>query len=407
MKIKDIHGQDSKLEFTIEDVDVSVVNSLRRIILSEIPNIAFDFDPLGHGKSDFKVIKNTGALHNEFLCHRLSLVPLCFDVKEIDDYIKFRYNFVLQKTNNTNDIMSVTTQDFKIVDENGNPYPESFVKKILPPNPKTKDYILITKLKPNMYNNEEGEEIHIEGSPSMDIAKSHSRWCPVSLCCFENVVDTSSAEEGLKAFISKYQHDSLSKGELERRFNTLQIQRFFKKNKYGEPNTFRFKLETECRMSCEYIVEKALQILIEKLSKLGKKLTDNDSIEITEENNICVFNIKNEDHTLGNLIQAMFYNLFIRDVEKPVLEYVGYYKPHPLQDNIIIKMKLGEGMGASEFMSMGIKKIVEYIGAIVMEWQSAVSGKTVADDKKVEDTESKEVEEPKVVKRKVIKRVKK
>ena len=67
-----------KLQFKISNIDTAYVNASRRIILSEIPIAAFYFDTYDTEHNDIVIIKNTGVLHNEFIAHRISLIPLHF-----------------------------------------------------------------------------------------------------------------------------------------------------------------------------------------------------------------------------------------------------------------------------------------------------------------------------------------
>ena len=53
-------------------LDKSIVNGIRRTLLTDIQSVAFDPD-------NIKIEKNTGSLHNEFLKHRISLIPLYID----------------------------------------------------------------------------------------------------------------------------------------------------------------------------------------------------------------------------------------------------------------------------------------------------------------------------------------
>ena len=62
----------SKVELVLDDVPVSLTNAIRRIILSEIPNVAFY-------EKDIKIIENKSELHNEFIAHRTSLLPIYRD----------------------------------------------------------------------------------------------------------------------------------------------------------------------------------------------------------------------------------------------------------------------------------------------------------------------------------------
>jgi len=325
----------SHIVFEIDSVDVAIVNALRRIILAEVPNVAFAIDLHG-GESDVIVHKNVSSLHNEFLMHRLSLIPLCFDEEEIDNYDSNNYKFVLKAKNTGKENLDVTTADFEIQDFSGKRL-DALTKKVFPANPTTKDHILITQLKPNYMDPSKGDEIDIEARAILGNAKRNASWSPVSICTFFNNVDEDKANHMFVEYQAK--NRSLSRTEARRRFDTLERQRCFKTNEYGEPNSFTFTVETECRMRPSYIVQKAFEVLIGKITGLIVKIAE--CKETVLPNAVVSLDIPNEDHTIGNLMQALTYNIYIRDTSR--IESIGYFVPHPLEDILTIRVKPKEG----------------------------------------------------------------
>ena len=64
------------LEFELINVDPAIVNSLRRILISEVPTVAIEH---------VFVTDNDSEMAEEVLAHRLGLVPLTVDAEELED----------------------------------------------------------------------------------------------------------------------------------------------------------------------------------------------------------------------------------------------------------------------------------------------------------------------------------
>jgi DNA-directed RNA polymerase subunit L len=342
--IKKVNINNNKLTFEIKNIDVSILNSIRRIILSEIPNVAFEFEPYNIDNQKIIIDKNTCPLHNEIIQQRLSMIPLNFTTDEIIDFETDKYNFVLEKKNKTDSIIDITTEHIEIFDDKNKKYDDKFIRKIFPPNKTTKDFILITKLKPNIINKENGNEISIKMKATKDIAKNYSGFGYVSQCSYFNIIDEKQANTVLEKKIQDGKLKGLNKEEiveLEQNFETLEKHRIFKKNEYDEPSHFEFTVESECRVKPGYLFYKAIDIIDEKLNLLIKNIYD-DNIrfeKVENSKNMYNLSIDNETHTLGNLIQSLLFNNFIRENDKKDINYIGYNCPHPLENIMIIKIQ--------------------------------------------------------------------
>ena len=74
MKVKTVELKGNKGVLKIEDTDMYFVNSLRRIMLAELPKLAID---------DVIIYDNTSALFDELIAHRLGLIPIPTDLQSL------------------------------------------------------------------------------------------------------------------------------------------------------------------------------------------------------------------------------------------------------------------------------------------------------------------------------------
>lgn len=75
MDLKLLNKQGNKLTFLIKDTNAAFVNTLRRVMTSEVPTLAI---------KNVTFVKNNSALFDEVVAHRLGMLPL---VTDLDSYV--------------------------------------------------------------------------------------------------------------------------------------------------------------------------------------------------------------------------------------------------------------------------------------------------------------------------------
>jgi DNA-directed RNA polymerase subunit L len=316
-KDQEIHKIANRYSFEIHHMDLAIVNSMRRVILAEIPMLGF----MGEDDVSIKIEKNNGPLHNEFMIHRIGMIPIHFTEEELEGFVENEWEFSMDLKNVNTSIQNVTTHDFK-GKHNGIEVTERDIKRLFPVNSVTKRPILLTRLR-------QGEELAFKAMVVKKVAKDHASFSAVSLCAFF------------------YVQDSVKNKDVK---DILQKERNYLKNDYGEPTILQFAIEPETGLEPKYIVAKSLEILRTKTETIDRELDVQGSTkielrpheEIADTYDLHVFH---EDDTFGNLFQSIIHSEFIRQTKKILdnkfeMTYIGYYAPHPLDPKIVIRMTL-------------------------------------------------------------------
>ena len=359
MSISNIVTEDELLTLEISDVDLSFINAIRRIILSEIPCIAFRTEP--YDDSTVNIIKNTSSLHNEFISHRIGMIPI--HIKDIDNFEESNYKFILNVKNEKNVKIDVTTKDINVyeLDNTGKFSPVSSSKRdaLFPPDPISNDYILITHLKPDNTGKNQGEQLHFEATAVKSIGKENSRWTTVCQSTFKYKIDESKAKDAFTNLIKIEQNkkrEKLTENEiqkLQKRFRISQADRYYHTNENLKPNKFIMNVESVGVLDPQDIFQQSIEILIQKLNNFIQNIK-NENIKVQKSNtiqNAVDLIIPNEDHTLGNIIQSHMCSLY--KIDNNNVNFVGYNQPHPLENYIVIRVGLGE--------NTNINKVKEFV----------------------------------------------
>ena len=393
----------TRIELVFEDVPVSLTNAVRRIILSEIPNVAFY-------EKDIHVLENKSELHNEFIAHRTSLLPIYRDprfkiVSKINKTTGFRENvfdneslvpvFVLNE-HNTDDFAieshyrdifsnqfrvfqkSVKVLDKDEADEEGKvveeveDVQELDIANFFKPDYFTGEHVHFYVLKSNPNNKMKGQKLHLEAHPTVGFAKKHASYSPVAGVAFKYEEDTEEMKDMIfQNTINQQNIERNTKGltplteneitQARRSFDRLDSARVYKQNRDGECNSISLTIESVG-------VYSPLQALMDSLFVLKLKLIDlmnginitNDTITINSqykfyfERNQAVIELIEQDHTIGNLITDYMKRIKVEHMtdfennknstlyktKETLLEVATYRIEHPLQNILRFKMKM-------------------------------------------------------------------
>jgi len=151
----------NSIKFVLTDITLAFANTIRRITLAEVPTLIIE---------DVYVLKNTSPLFDEFIAHRLGLVPLKYDEDILE--LNFREDcdcggigcnlctvtLTLSKETDNQTTSIVYSGDLISLQEG--------VKPI-------SDNIPIVKLGPN-------QSLELECMAQLGRGKEHAKWQPVS-----------------------------------------------------------------------------------------------------------------------------------------------------------------------------------------------------------------------------------
>jgi DNA-directed RNA polymerase subunit D len=164
VKIEVLEKDEANLRIIIRDVDVPLMNALRRIALAQVPSMAID---------EVVMIENSSILQDEMIAHRLGLTPLKTD---LDGYnlpeecsCKSEFGCNLCRVTLTLDAESKdgtrTVYSGELISENPEVIPVS-------------DRVPIIKLA-------KGQKLKLEAYARLGKGKVHAKWQPVSVCAYK------------------------------------------------------------------------------------------------------------------------------------------------------------------------------------------------------------------------------
>ena len=383
---QDFEIVDSKtLKFRLSPASVTYANSIRRAVQTEVSILGFRADMEEDGSTaDVKVFKNSTPMSNEMLADRVGLLPIAMPPNS-KGWTKDSVLFKLHVKNDTDEIRLVTASDFECLENQ--PTSEERVRvpntRFFHPDPVTGETCLLAVLKP-MVEGQEPEEIHLEAYATLGKGREHTRFNPVAQCAYSYTRDDNKdrvltlwqtwLKEQKKTDPTEVEKDAERKAVLEREFRSLEIYRCFKIDGEGEPYSYDFTVETIGTMDIYTIIADALKGLVNRCRQyetLDRTLPSSVDIRPADAKlKGFDFWFTAEDHTLGNLLQTWL------DENKVggVLTYVGYKVPHPLRDEMVLRIAVEDGSETTARLAIAeaAKALADMFSEWTLAWQSSV-----------------------------------
>jgi DNA-directed RNA polymerase subunit L/DNA-directed RNA polymerase alpha subunit len=374
------------LTFRLSPVHVSYANTLRRLCMTHVKCVGFNSDIRDDGStSDVKILANSTPMTNEMLAHRIGLLPI-YEQKPLE-WNPENYEFSLDITNDTNMVRDVTSSDILVREKKGDDYVAIPSSRFFKPNKITGDTPLIAVLKPLLPGGQ-AEEIRFTARATVGTGQSSARWIPTTQCTYSYSLDTDPEHqevvfnEWLTRTKKIMDPASLKEKEPEKRkslwkeFQTLEINRCYLKNEEGEPESFDFTIESAGVLSPVYIVEQACEsaeIMCKQFA--GESLPDSVTVDPADGNvRGWDFIFQGQDHTLGNCIQSW---LDVNRVGQGEITFAGYDVPHPLHNEMVIRIGCVEEAGARRALREAMVACGSMFSVWKQSWRDAVGGPVV------------------------------
>jgi len=327
-----------------------------------VPTVAFRSDPPGVvlADPDIKIGQNDSHTQpNELLAHRISLIP----IHGVDGvtWDPDRFVFRINVQNESPDPIDVMASDIQVLERRkAADLSEALVevpnRTFFASHPLTRDTCLITSLPGK--RTAVTPMLQVEMRATVGTGREHARFIPTCQASYGYTLDVNT--ERRNAYFEKWlvrhknvepeslKQDETRRVELDREFKTMEIQRIYKVDEKGEPNSFDFQIETIGTMAPRAIIERALLGLIKMCEPfVGLENGDlPDTITVTPSDSQLTgfdFLIQGQDHTFGNMIQTWLVDKHVDGDATPKIVFAGYKIPHPLKDEMLLRLGTEDG----------------------------------------------------------------
>ncbi|MEM0467239.1 MAG: DNA-directed RNA polymerase subunit D [Candidatus Thermoplasmatota archaeon] len=263
MKIKSIDFKGNKGQIHFEDTEIYFLNSLRRIMLSELPKLAIE---------DVIIYDNTSPLFDEIIAQRLAMIPIPTDLK----LITFRSECTCEGKGCPNCTVRYTlSKEGEGTVYSGDLQPEQPTWAIK----ETK--IPIVELSKD-------QRIILEVEAILGRARDHAKWQTVIAPTYQmetNIEFDKKRMPEVKEFISELPKDIIAeiKGDkivlkdptklalFESILDASDVEYISIRK---DPNRMMFSFETDGSLSAQDALRESIRILTGKYEELNKQLKD-------------------------------------------------------------------------------------------------------------------------------------
>lgn len=248
-----ISKKDNEMVFMIKNSSPAYSNALRRIMLTEVPVMAIE---------ELEIKKNSSALYDEILAHRMGLIPLTTDLKSYnlpesqEDIDEKKAICTLQLTLKVKGPKTVYASDLKSKDPKVKPvFPEIPIVKLL------KD-----------------QELELVATAILGKGKDHVKWSPGHVWYNYKPIITINNSGEVEKFKEMYPPQIFdSKGKISEKLiieNNLvdavaHLNDDIIKVEYND-SEFIFQLESWGQLNPKEIVVESLNVFNDKLAELNK-----------------------------------------------------------------------------------------------------------------------------------------
>lgn len=386
-----VTGDQNRLEFTVANIDVSVVNGIRRTLLTDLPILAIDATPPSdqdgvYNDPSYRIAANTTRIHNELLIHRICSVP----VHTTDPLFHQKYRLEIDMVNESEDgVVYLTTEHFRLrpvradstgkYEPHGDLLPVEQSRKVFPADPVTKHFVEIVKLRPAV-GNVPGERVSVTAQFVWTKSGGEYAACNASYRC---TVDSEAADKAWQKQEAELQvtYSALERPALDKMIADAKLD-FYRLDAFRSivPDSFDFWVQTFCIHPNATLLAMAGTALRGRMTRIAADIESGvltlvpssqiqahgytDVIASTTPNS-WDFVLDGETETTGNMLAYAVRRLFydVADDQREVLMCV-FKKFHPDSAYGILRVVItedGEGVGLKEVGNRsptGVRRIV-------------------------------------------------